>query len=158
MPPTAKTLNLVGVGRVARTLGKLWHDAEVFVVHDVMARAREHAQDAAAFIGAGRVVAALRDMHAADVWLIATPDDAIASCAAALQASGLLRGNDVVFHCSGALPSTLLPGMHRASVHPLKSFANPADAAHSFSGTWCAAEGDAQALSVLKPEIGRAHV
>ena len=38
-----------------------------------------------------------------------------------------------------------------ASVHPLKSFADPALAAQTFGGTYCAAEGDAAALAVLKP-------
>jgi predicted short-subunit dehydrogenase-like oxidoreductase (DUF2520 family) len=37
-----------------------------------------------------------------------------------------------------------------ASVHPLKSFADPALAARTFRGTYCAAEGDAVALAVLK--------
>jgi predicted short-subunit dehydrogenase-like oxidoreductase (DUF2520 family) len=40
-------------------------------------------------------------------------------------------------------------------VHPLKSFAEPRDAVHSFGGTWCAAEGDGAALAVLRPVFER---
>ena len=38
-----------------------------------------------------------------------------------------------------------------ASVHPLKSFADPGTAVQSFAGTWCAVEGDGAALAVLRP-------
>jgi predicted short-subunit dehydrogenase-like oxidoreductase (DUF2520 family) len=66
----------------------------------------------------------------------------------------LLKPGNIVFHCSGASPSAdlaaaVLPTVHVASVHPLKSFADPALAARTFRGTYCAAEGDAAALAVL---------
>lgn len=38
-----------------------------------------------------------------------------------------------------------------ASVHPVKSFSDPADAAGSFDGTYCAFEGDDKALAILGP-------
>jgi predicted short-subunit dehydrogenase-like oxidoreductase (DUF2520 family) len=67
-----------------------------------------------------------------------------------------VRGGDIVFHCSGSQASSILAplaaaGAQVASVHPLKSFADPAAAVKSFAGTWCTAEGDAAALAVLKP-------
>jgi predicted short-subunit dehydrogenase-like oxidoreductase (DUF2520 family) len=65
-----------------------------------------------------------------------------------------------VFHCSGALSSEELApaverGAHVASVHPLKSFAEPRDAVRNFADTWCAAEGDGAALAVLRPAFER---
>jgi predicted short-subunit dehydrogenase-like oxidoreductase (DUF2520 family) len=95
-------------------------------------------------------------MPAADVWLITTPDRRIAAACEALAASGLLRRDDVVVHCSGALASSELAsaaalGAHVASVHPLKTFATPGDAVLTFDGTPCVAEGDPAALSVLQP-------
>jgi predicted short-subunit dehydrogenase-like oxidoreductase (DUF2520 family) len=36
-------------------------------------------------------------------------------------------------------------------MHPVKSIPDPARAAQTFAGTWCGAEGDAQALALLKP-------
>jgi predicted short-subunit dehydrogenase-like oxidoreductase (DUF2520 family) len=74
--------------------------------------------------------------------------------------AGLLRRGDVVFHCSGSLPSSELDaavrvGARVASVHPLKSFAEPAEAVRTFVGTPCAAEGDRGALQVLVPAFER---
>jgi predicted short-subunit dehydrogenase-like oxidoreductase (DUF2520 family) len=100
------------------------------------------------------------DMRAADVWMITPPDDQIMTCGKALAASSLLKSGNVVFHCSGALPSRDLAAVVGnvaavASVHPLKSFADPAFAAQSFDGTYCTAEGDAAALAVLRPGFER---
>ena len=150
------TLNLIGAGRLGRTLGALWHRHGVFRVQAVLTRNIETARAATAFIGAGAAVSSFAEMPAADAWLIATPDAQIAGVAAALAASGSPRGGNVVFHCSGALPSSelraVLPaGVAVASVHPLKSFADPRQAVRSFTGTWCAAEGEAAALALLIP-------
>jgi predicted short-subunit dehydrogenase-like oxidoreductase (DUF2520 family) len=103
-------------------------------------------------------------MNKADVWMLTPPDDQIVACGRALAASGVLRESDVVFHCSGATPSSELKAAIAtgavASVHPLRSFADPAVAARTFKGTYCAAEGDAAALAVLTPafEGAGAHV
>jgi predicted short-subunit dehydrogenase-like oxidoreductase (DUF2520 family) len=95
-------------------------------------------------------------MRTADVWMLTPPDGKIAECCSALAESGLLRQGNIVFHCSGALSSQELApakarGAHVASVHPLKSFAEPRDAVRSFADTWCTAEGDGAALAVLRP-------
>lgn len=160
------TLNIIGAGRVGRTLGKLWHDAHVFALQDVFNRTPASTQAAIAFIGAGRGCSAMTAMRVAQAWLIATPDSGITAAAQALAQSGLLRKGDVVFHASGALASDALRtatmggepsagvsggSVSVASVHPLKSFANPADAVRTFAGTHCTAEGDAAALALLTP-------
>lgn len=151
-----KTLNVIGAGRVGRTLARLWNEARVFAVQDVLGSTPQSAHAAVGFIGAGRAVAAIEEMQPADVWLLTPPDAKIAPCCARLAESGKLRNGDIVFHCSGALSSRELAaaagrGALVASVHPLKSFADPRLAAGSFSGTYCAAEGDAAALAVLRP-------
>ena len=145
---------------MGRTLATLWHRAGVFAIQDVLSRTPDSGRTAVAFIGAGTSVAAVADMHPAEVWLVATPDDRIAASAAALAERGGLRAGDIVFHCSGALCSAELHpasgcGAHLASVHPVKSFADPAAAVESFAGTWCAAEGDALALAALEPAFAR---
>ena len=149
-----KTLNLIGCGAVGRTLGRLFHRENALQVQDILTRSLDSARDAAAFIGAGRAVAELGAMRPADLWLIAAGDDGIAGCAAALAASGLVRPGAIVCHLSGALPSTVLApvagqGGLVASVHPVKSFADPLDSAGSFTGTWCGIEGEAAALDCL---------
>lgn len=152
----APTLNIIGSGRVGRTLGALLQRAQLCTVQDVLSAEVATAVAAVAFIGAGRAVRILGDLHAANLWLLTPPDAAIGSTAAALAAAGRVHHGDVVFHCSGSLPSAILAplaaaGAHVASVHPLKSFADPATAVQTFTGTHCAAEGDAAALAVLTP-------
>ncbi len=150
-----KTLNVIGAGRVGQALGLLWRRHRTFAVGDVLDGSVQGAQAAVAFMGGGNAVTALSDMGAAAVWMITTPDRAIASTARQLADVGLLRAGDVVFHCSGTLASAELDnvrqtGAHIASIHPLKSFADPGAAAETFAGTHCAAEGDALALDLLK--------
>lgn len=150
------TLNIIGPGRAGRTLGALLQRSGSCALQDVLSAERATAESAVAFVGAGRAVRVLRDMRAATLWLLTPPDAVIAPVATALAATGLVRAGDVVFHCSGALPSTVLEpltpaGAHVASIHPLKSFADPAAAVETFSGTPCAVEGDAAALRMLVP-------
>lgn len=151
-----RNLNIIGAGRVGRTLAALWIKAGTFAMGDVLAATANSARSAVIFIGAGNAVERLETMHPAEVWMLTPPDGRIAACCAALAASGLLREGDVVFHCSGALSSKVLEpaarcGASVASVHPLKTFAEPKDAILSFAGTYCTAEGAAAALSALRP-------
>jgi predicted short-subunit dehydrogenase-like oxidoreductase (DUF2520 family) len=157
---TMKTLNIIGAGRVARALAALWRRNKGFDIQDVLNRTPGSTRDAVAFIGAGSAAPALAAMRPANVWLLATADSDIPPVASQLAASGVLRAGDVVFQCSGALPSSELRGVMPAdvavcSVHPLKSFADSADAVRTFTGTCCTAEGDAAALALLKPAFER---
>ncbi len=154
-----KSLNILGCGTVGRVLGRLFQQAQVFEIQDILNRSLESGQRAAAFIGAGRPIAALSEMRAADLYLIAASDDAIAGCAGALAASGCIRQGNVVWHLSGALPSTALApvrdlGAEVASVHPVKSFADPSAAVAGFAGTWCGLEGDSPAVELLSEAFG----
>jgi predicted short-subunit dehydrogenase-like oxidoreductase (DUF2520 family) len=153
------TLNIVGAGHVGRTLGRLFVGHAVFAPQDVCARGAAGAQAGVAFIGAGRALAGIAAPRPAAVWMLAVADDAIAPVATALAQSDGLAGawpGAVVFHCSGAKASSELAplqrlGAHVASIHPVRSFADPAMVAASFAGTWCGVEGDAAALALLLP-------
>jgi predicted short-subunit dehydrogenase-like oxidoreductase (DUF2520 family) len=128
----------------------------VFEIQDVLTRSRESAAEGVKFIGAGHAVGHLGEMRDADVWMIATRDDAIVPSAVTLAASGKVTPDDIVFHVSGSTQSAdLKPVKERgalvASVHPIKTFTDADAAAQSFAGTYCSAEGDAGALAVLKP-------
>lgn len=134
----------------------MWARAGVFEIQDVLTRSLESAGEGVRFIGAGRAVGHLDEMRQADVWMIATRDDAIVPTGVTLAASDKITPDDIVFHVSGATPSgDLKPVKARgaliASVHPIKTFTDAGAAARTFPGTYCAAEGDAQALEVLKP-------
>lgn len=151
-----RTLNIIGSGRVGRACGRLWARAKVFEIQDVLTRSRASAAEGVKFIGAGNAVGHLTEMRSADVWMIATRDDAIVPSAVTLAESGKVTPDDIVFHVSGATPSAdLAPvksgGALVASVHPIKTFTDAEAAARTFSGTYCAAEGDAEALDVLRP-------
>jgi predicted short-subunit dehydrogenase-like oxidoreductase (DUF2520 family) len=149
------TLNIVGAGHVGRVLGRLFHARGVCAVQDVHTRSSDSARAAVAFIGAGTPVDGAGSMRPADLWMLAVADDAIAGVAAALAQTAPMAGA-VVFHCSGAKASTELDALRRAgasvaSVHPVRSFADPAAVAAAFDGTYCGVEGDAAALAVLLP-------
>lgn len=151
----APSLNIVGAGHVGRVLGRLFHRHGAFALQDVLTRSIASAQDAVAFIGAGRALGQAADLRPARVWMLAVGDDQIAPVCAALAAGGQLAGA-TVFHCSGAKASNELQaardaGARVASVHPVRSFADPAAVAAAFDGTWCGVEGDAEALAVLTP-------
>ncbi|MDB5756684.1 MAG: oxidoreductase [Massilia sp.] len=153
----ARTLNIIGAGHLGRTLGRLFAASGAFAVQDVLTRSEASARDAIAFIGAGRAAASLDQMRAADAVMLAVGDDQIEAVCAALAAAGALDGV-LVFHCSGAKSSAVLraaidKGALTASVHPVRSFADPAEVARDFAGTWCGVEGDSRALALLEPAL-----
>ena len=67
-------LNLVGCGRVGKTLARLWHMRGRLQIQDVLTTSPASAAAAIEFIGAGNAVSSLADMRPADLWMIATPD------------------------------------------------------------------------------------
>lgn len=148
------TLNIIGCGKVGSTLGKLWAASGVLSVQDVLNQTLESGERAVEFMQAGRAVRDWNELRSADVFMIATPDDQIQPSCEALAGSGLLGAGKIVFHCSGALPSSVLkPAAERgaaiASIHPIRSFASPEQAANSFAGTFCGMEGESAALDLL---------
>jgi predicted short-subunit dehydrogenase-like oxidoreductase (DUF2520 family) len=68
----------------------------------------------------------------------------------------VLQPGDVVFHCSGLLSSESLYsvarlGCYAASLHPIFSFSEPRTDVKNFRGTYCAFEGNKEALERLLP-------
>lgn len=154
------TLNLIGAGRVGRTLASLWAQQGVFELQDVLTSSPQTARQACSAMGAGTAVATLQAMRPADVWMVAVPDARIADVAAtlaAVQASTQPVGaiKPIVFHCSGAQSAASLQtladgGWRTASAHCILSFADVEAAAQQFAGTACALEGDAHACDELE--------
>ncbi len=150
------TLSMIGCGKVGQTLGRLWRENHVVGIQDILNRSAASGMAAVAFIGAGRVANNYVDLHPADIFLIAVPDDQIAACCEALANADCLSRNSIVLHCSGALPSSILQaasahGAAIASIHPIRSFAVPEKIIHDFAGTYCGVEGDQRALDILTP-------
>ena len=153
----ATTLNLVGAGHVGRVLGRLLARQGGFAIGQVLTRSPASARQAVGFIGAGQPVERYDQLQAAAIHVLAVGDDQVGPACAALAAAVPLAGS-IVFHCSGALASSHLQaardaGALVASVHPIRSFADPAAVAGHFDGTYCGVEGDAGALAVLMPML-----
>ena len=151
------TLNIIGAGQVGRVLGRLFQDSGAFRVQDVLTRSRETGAAAVSAIGAGRALVDMAGLRRADATMLGVPDDQIAPVCAQLALNGMLQGT-LVFHCSGArssaeLGSAASGGALVASVHPIRSFADPAAVLQGFAGTWCGVEGDPAALALLEPAL-----
>lgn len=161
-----QTLNIIGAGRVGQTLGRLWHEAGVFAVQDVLTTSTVSAQAACAFMGAGHPVTGMQALRSADVWMLAVPDAQIPSVTHALGvAAAALAPRDglsppIAFHCSGAQSSASLAplqalGWQTASAHCILSFASATSAVQQFAGTACALEGEPSAIAPLQRAFGR---
>ncbi len=171
-PPT---LNIIGAGRLGKTLGYLWQQSGQLTIQAICNRSLHSAQKAAEFIRGGQaydnytelpsadywLLACGDDNYAqlpsADYWLLACGDDQLSICCEQLVQQHPFSGQEIIFHCSGALTAAeaLAPagvtGLSTASIHPIKSFADPQQAVHSFAGTYCGMEGDVSALEQLAP-------
>ena len=153
-PPAS--LNIIGCGRLGKTLARLWHDNNLFTVRQVLNQSLESAEAAVEFIGSGSAVKDYANLSHADAWLIAADDPSITTIADTLAASTAVRKGDIVFHCSGILGSEVLAPLRErgatvASIHPIHGFSNPATSIASFAGSFCAAEGEPEALAKLIP-------
>ena len=147
-------LTIVGCGQVGKTLGRLWAVNGAFEIVDVLNRSIQSSSEAVEFIQAGRPVADFGELNHADLFLIGTSDNHLLQACEALATSGTLQTGNILFQCSGAIPSASLgaakeAGALVASVHPVKSFTAPDVSVATFSGTFCGAEGDDRAIGVL---------
>ena len=153
------TVNVIGCGKVGKTLAALIHQVGAGHIQDLYSRSPSTAYAAAEFIGAGHAVHSLTAMRMADIWLIAVPDGQISAVASALSVAsdktkGTQRQQPIAFHCSGFESSNLLDplrskGFGIASVHPVMSFADPGLSMNNFEGTPCGIEGEADSISIL---------
>jgi len=150
-----RSINIIGCGHVGKTLGRLWAERNVLEVRSVFNRSPARGAEAVGFVGAGRAVTSFEELEPAELVMVSTPDEAIAACCAELCRAGAVGEGAILFHTSGSVPSSVLEpakarGATIASVHPVRSFADPSAAAESFAGTYCAIEGDGEACRVLR--------
>ncbi|RMX18350.1 DUF2520 domain-containing protein [Legionella jordanis] len=148
------SLNIIGAGKLGKVIGCLLKKA--LRISAICNQSPASTQTAVAFIGEGLCSSSIKDLPPSDITLIAASDEAIFPIAEELSTSMKLQQGSIIFHCSGLLSSeTLLPlkkkGCFLASIHPMKSFANPGLNITQYAGTYCAIEGDNEALSVLIP-------
>ncbi|NVO58034.1 DUF2520 domain-containing protein [Rhodobacteraceae bacterium B1Z28] len=153
-------VNVIGAGRVGRTLISLLDAHPQCAVQGVLSRRFASAQNAVQSTAAGRAVASYAEVRSADLWIIAVPDTQISDVATDLAEAFRDRAqNDqtpVAFHCSGFFPAAEMAPLRQlkwqlASVHPVLSFADPDIAKTQFKGSLCGLEGDEDAISCIQP-------
>ena len=147
-------INFIGCGKVGKTFGKLLHTNKLAQINGVVNTSIETALAAVDFIGEGAAFPSIQELPPADIYFITTTDDAIEITANHLAQENILKAGNIVLHCSGSHSSEILQaakkrGCHALSIHPNKSFASPEESVNSFSGTYCAIEGDEPALSAI---------
>lgn len=149
------TFNLIGAGQVGQALGYLLANNAGLVLQHVLSRSINSAEQACVFIGQGQAVHDYSDLMPANVYLVTVPDQEIIGCAEKLAATGLLRPEDIIIHCSGVRASSDLIAAKSyeakiASLHPIKSFVDPQRAIATFSGTYCGIEGDPETYPIIQ--------
>lgn len=146
-----KAFSIVGAGRLGTSLASalVRRGWRVALIVDKDPRA---AREARRIVGAGRASAALgRAAEPGDVVIIAVPDDAVGTAAAALARSGAGWAGRTVFHTSGLLPARVLDplrekGARTASLHPVQTFPRNDTPAAAFKGITWGVEGGAEAV------------
>ncbi len=150
----AKTINIIGAGRLGKTIAKLITEAKTGEIQCLLNSSFASGQKAREFIGCGEVCAEISELKPANIYLITTPDDSIEKICNLLVNQHTFKNHTIVVHCSGALSSEVLQkakniGCFTASIHPIKSFADSAKSIKSFSGTFCVYEGDKGAFTTI---------
>ena len=145
---------VVGPGRVGTVLARLLREAG----HEFLGavgRTEESARACCEFAAAGRPVTDPAELVPdAELVLLTVPDDSIRDVCERIAETGAFSSQTVIVHCSGALPSSVLKpardcGARVASMHPLQTFADPAQAVESIPGCYCCIEGDGDAVPSL---------
>jgi predicted short-subunit dehydrogenase-like oxidoreductase (DUF2520 family) len=153
-----KTINIIGCGRAAGSLARLWNQAETVAIGDVLNRSRGSTVSAVHKVGAGRAAEGIPGMEPADFWLIGANDSQIQKLASELaEARDDLEGA-LVFHLAGRFGLDVLKPLERsgaqlAALHPVRSLTGSQISVDDFAGTACLAEGSSRALDLLKPLI-----
>jgi predicted short-subunit dehydrogenase-like oxidoreductase (DUF2520 family) len=156
--PRPPTINIIGCGRAAGSLARLWLQASAVQLAAVLNRSRASSERAVSNVGAGRAVDGIEDMPPADYWLIGTGDDQVLAVAHALAASRTDLDDALVFHLAGrhgldVLAPLAARGARLAALHPVRSLTHAHLTVEQFSGTACVAEGAATALARLEPLV-----
>lgn len=147
------SVGIVGCGRMGTALAKALVDRGHAIV-GVSSLHRTSAQRLADLCGISDATDRPWEItRRADVVFLSTPDGVIESVCASISQQDGFSPAAVVFHCSGAHPSTILASARKSgasigSMHPLQSFASLDISQNPFEGIRVAIEGDSKAVSV----------
>ncbi len=148
-------LNIIGCGRAAVSLSRLWLQAGAVRVGSVLNRSAESTARAVERLGSGSPAASLRDMKPADCWLIGCSDDQVESVAQTLANDREDLQGRLVFHLAGRFGREVLAaveqcGADTAALHPVRSLTFAPLKLDDFRGTACLAECAAAATDRLR--------
>lgn len=149
------SINIIGAGNLGKTVGHLLFKQGLIRIKGICNRTAESTMNAIRFIGGGTYYPDINELPPAEITLIATPDDFISETCSQLSKNPFLQKGGIVLHCSGSLSSDALglvkaKGCYVASAHPMRSFAKPELSIQEYKGTYCAIEGDREALPYVK--------
>ncbi|MDP3268139.1 MAG: DUF2520 domain-containing protein [Legionella sp.] len=148
-------INIIGAGHLGKTIGYLLAQEPCVQIGAICNTSAMSTNAAIEFIGNGVYCSDIGELPPADVTIITTPDDLITEVCVVLSKNPNLKKDSVVMHCSGTLSSEALSSVSKkgcfvASVHPMRSFAQPEISVTQYQGTYCAIEGDEKAIPMLK--------
>jgi predicted short-subunit dehydrogenase-like oxidoreductase (DUF2520 family) len=149
-------VSIIGAGRLGTTLAVALA-GKGYAIRSVVARRSSSARKTARFLDGDTQALAVKQLdslRSADLFLIATPDDQIASVAARL-AHLTVKRKPAALHTSGALSAEVLAplrveGWHTGSIHPLISVTDTAESIAALPGAFWSVEGDKRALRLAK--------
>lgn len=152
------SIAVIGAGRLGQALAFALKSCDYPIV-GLVARRRQKAEQAAALFGKGRsrpfalAATELAELPAPNLFLIATPDDAIEDTAQRLSQLFRPKKPATVLHTSGALSSEVLDsmravGFETGSIHPLVSISEPAAGAEALRGAFYCLEGTRKAKTL----------
>ncbi len=139
-------IGIIGAGRVGGALAIALSEKNFPVC---LANRHKESADFIASVSKARSIS-IEDAARCEVVLLTVTDSAIKSVAK--QIADFVSKEQVVIHTSGALSSKEISFLNArvGSLHPLKSFANPEDAAKSLKGTIFTFEGSKKAEEAAK--------
>lgn len=147
-------INIIGLGNVGKTLARMFVDKRLANIAGVYNRTRANGLSGLDFIGQGRLCESIEDLPKADLTFITTSDDIISSISQEYAHNINLDKGSIVVHCSGVLPANCMQelrvkGCYICSIHPMHSFIDPSISLGTYPGTYCAIEGDEQAIPIV---------
>ncbi len=148
------TINIIGAGKLGKSIAKLIVKNQAGSIQGICNSSLHSSQEAVSFIGAGMPFHEIDDLPSADITFITVPDDKIKDICDKLSHAKNFPSSSVVVHCSGLLTSDILnaaryKGCSVASIHPMRSFAEPKISVEQFIGTYCAIEGSVEAEKII---------
>lgn len=155
---TRPGLNIVGCGRAAGSLARLWRDAGAVEVRGVVNRSLDSATRAVERLGGGRALPDPGKLKPAEFWMLGVGDDRIEEVSAQLAQLDSVRQGGLVFHLAGRHGLQVLAplenaGAEIAALHPVRSLTHEQLGLEHFAGTACVVEGSGPALARLEPLV-----